>query len=67
MDGTDSDISENAGGYPGITMFGNRLPAYGLFLRHVKNIDLNNVKFYLLSPDERLPVYQSDVKNFKSD
>ncbi|MDF2432238.1 MAG: hypothetical protein JWP44_1869 [Mucilaginibacter sp.] len=67
MDGTGSEIPENAAGYPGNTMFGDRLPAYGLFLRHVKNVDLNNVKFYLLSPDERPPVYQSDVKNFKSD
>lgn len=62
-----TDVPENAGGYPGNTMFGNRLPAYGLYLRHVKNIDLENVKFYLLSPDERPAVYQSDVKNYKID
>ena len=64
---TDVNVPENAGGYPGNTMFGNQLPAYGLFLRHVKNIDLHNVKFYLLSPDERPDIYKMDVKNFKSD
>ncbi|MFL9485104.1 glycoside hydrolase family 28 protein [Chitinophagaceae bacterium LWZ2-11] len=62
-----TDIPENAGNYPENAMFGDRLPAYGLYLRHVKNIDLSNVKFYLLSPDERPAVYKDDVKNFKSD
>jgi polygalacturonase len=67
LEGPKLDIPENAGGYPGSNMFGNNLPAYGLFLRHVNNIDLQNVKFYLLSPDDRSAVYQTDVKNSKID
>ncbi|WP_316823950.1 glycoside hydrolase family 28 protein [Pedobacter miscanthi] len=59
-------IPENSGGYPGNSMFGKTLPAYGLFLRHINGIELNNVKFFLQSPDERTAIYQSDVKNFKS-
>jgi polygalacturonase len=62
-----TEVPENAGAYPENTMFGNRLPAYGLYLRHVRNIDLQHVKFYLLSADERPAVYQSDVENYKAE
>jgi hypothetical protein len=62
-----TNVPENANTYPENTMFGYSLPAYGLYLRHVENIDLHNVKFYLLSTDERPPVYQSDVENLKSE
>lgn len=66
--GTEKDaarinIPENAGGYPTNEMFGNSLPAYGLFLRHANNIELLNVKFQLLSPDARPAIYQTDVQN----
>ena len=70
--GTEKDagmvnVPENSGNYPSNNMFGNRLPAYGFFIRHAKNIELHNVRFNLLSPDARPEIYQSDVKNLKVD
>lgn len=62
-----ANIPENKGGYPANNMFGNRLPAYGFFIRHAKNVALHNVRFNLLSPDARPEIYQADVKNLKVD
>lgn len=61
------NVPENKGGYPSNNMFGNRLPAYGFFIRHAKNIELHNVRVNLLAPDARPEIYQADVKNLKAD
>jgi len=46
--------------YPEPTMFGD-IPAYGFFIRHVKNIDLADVEVSYLNDDVRPPFYLSDV------
>lgn len=62
-----AEVPENETGYPEIKMFGNKgesgpcLPAYGLYVRHVKNISLRDVKFDLAAPDARAPVFFDDV------
>lgn len=54
-------IPENEKNYPEPGMFG-AIPAYGLFVRHAKNIQLNDVEFYTLSPDNRPALLFDDVK-----
>jgi hypothetical protein len=39
--------------YPEVKTFGPRVPAYGIWARHVKGLKLNNVKFTLKSNDLR--------------
>ena len=58
-------VPENAKGYTYPLMYGTDLPSFGLYLRHVKNITLNNVNF-LPAPDEMRPaLYLEDVKVFR--
>lgn len=56
---------ENEKGYPENRMFGHSLPGYGLFIRHAKNIVLENVKFNLTKPDYRPAIYLDDTHNIK--
>ena len=53
--------------YPEPSMFGD-IPAYGLFVRHTKNLALNNVAISYLSEDSRPPFWLDDVDgaNFNS-
>lgn len=65
-------VPENKGDYPEIKMFGNdwhgpRLPSYGFFVRHVKNLTMENVTLELQSPDARKPVYMEDVFEVTAD
>ena len=41
-------------------------PAYGLFARHIDGLQLRNVKFELIRPDERPDIILEDVKNYDS-
>lgn len=41
-------------------------PAYGLFARHVDGLQLRNVKFELMRPDERPDIILEDVKDYDS-
>src|SRR5215470_7258512 len=50
---------ENA--YPEPSMFG-KIPAYGFFIRHVKNIELNNVEVSYMKEDLRPAFSLIDVK-----
>jgi hypothetical protein len=57
--------------YPENRMFGNTLPAYGLYVRHARNITLDNVQFKLLQPDARFALWLEDshditIKDFKT-
>jgi polygalacturonase len=52
--------SENAEGYPDADMFGIT-PASGLFLRHVRNIQLSSIEIAVRSPDKRAAIWASDV------
>lgn len=63
--GTDRDTSaqlpEYSNSYPVNGMFGNNLPAYGMYFRHVKNLSLNNISINSISKDQRSVLYIEDV------
>jgi hypothetical protein len=54
-------------------MFGNKgekgpcLPAYGLYVRHVRNISLRDVHFDLEAPDARAPIFFDDAHDIRMD
>jgi polygalacturonase len=64
--GTKEDASravpEKAEDYPEYSMFG-RLPAYGLYCRHVKGLKLLNVQLQLAKSDQRHGVVLEDVED----
>ena len=49
--------------YPENRMFGSSLPAYGLYMRHAKNIVLENLNFSLISPDCRPALWFEDAQD----
>ena len=55
-------LPENEKGYPECRMWGYVLPAYGLYLRHVKDITLENVQFNLQTNDSRPAIYMEDAE-----
>ena len=52
---------EKENDYPEPSMFGV-IPSYGFFVRHAKNIELNNVEVSYLKEDLRAPFILTDVK-----
>jgi polygalacturonase len=56
-------VPENIKGYPENRMFGDSLPAYGLYVRHARNIVLDNVQCYSVTPDERPAFLFLDTEN----
>ncbi len=56
----DRAIPEKAGSYPESTMFGT-LSAYGFFCRHVRGLELNNVRLRTSEPDHRPALVFDDV------
>lgn len=52
---------ELPGGYPEADMFGT-LPANGVFLRHVKNIEFTNIEVATAKPDARPAFWAEDVE-----
>ena len=54
-------VSEDERGYPQPTAWGN-LPAFGLFLRHVRGVTLDGVMMGVEEPDVRCPVWADDVQ-----
>lgn len=50
---SESSFTENPSGYADGAMFGDVLPSYGLFIKGVKNINLQNVTFNTMKTDER--------------
>ncbi len=46
-------LSEKEKAYPEFDMFGKTLPAYGIYARHVRGVNFNNVRMNLLKPDAR--------------
>jgi polygalacturonase len=54
-------VPENEKGYPDPQNFG-KMPAYGFYIRHVKNIELSNVELKLENEDFRPPFILEDVK-----
>jgi hypothetical protein len=55
-------VPEEADKYPEYAMFG-RLPAYGLYCRHVNGLKLTNVQLQLANDDKRHAVVLEDVKD----
>jgi polygalacturonase len=53
--------AEKEDAYPEPTMFGET-PSYGFFVRHVKNLTLNDVQVRPEKPDARPPLVLQDVK-----
>lgn len=58
------EVPEFEKGYPEPQKFGV-LPVYGFFIRHVKNIELNNVNLYLLGQENRPAIMLTAVKGIK--
>lgn len=57
------EVVEDAEGYPQPTVWGN-LPSYGLFIRHVKELTVNNLRFSSEKSDPRKPVILVDVDKY---
>lgn len=55
------DVPEQIQKYPEFTMFGE-LPAWGLYLRHIRNITLKNVHLSLAKDDFRPEMVCEDVE-----
>lgn len=53
-------VPENESTYPENRMFGYSLPAYGLYIRHAKNIYLDNIQLKLQNPDYRSAIWLDD-------
>lgn len=56
--------AEKEDGYPEPAMFGP-MPAWGLFLRHVKNLELDDVDLRLQSGDARPAIVADDVQGLE--
>ena len=57
---------EKIGSYPQANVvFGYSVPAYGMYLRHVKNLMLQNFVFNLLAPDARPAVVMDDCHHVR--
>ncbi len=54
-------IKEHANEYPEATMFG-KLPAHGLYCRHVRGVTLSDVRLLTDKPDERHALVCDDVE-----
>jgi hypothetical protein len=48
---------------PGSSLRHAELPAYGMYVRHAKNVRLENVQFNLMQPDCRPAIYFDDAKD----
>ena len=46
-------LEEKIDGYPEINRFGPRLPAYGVYARHVRGLKIKGLRLKLVSPDLR--------------
>ncbi len=61
---TDREIPEVATAYPEARMFG-RLPAYGMYVRHVNGIRMDNVSFESSATEQRPAVVCDDVSSLE--
>ncbi|MBX2922806.1 MAG: polygalacturonase [Chitinophagaceae bacterium] len=55
------DVAEDEKGYPQPKVWGKGLPSSGLFIRHVKNIQVNGLMLGAQKTDPRVPVIADDV------
>ena len=61
---TERAIPEVEKGYPEARMFG-RLPAYGLYCRHVTGLKLDNPRLVSAAPDQRPALHCEEVKSLR--
>lgn len=59
LDNLDS-IPELPGNYPEFSMF-KEVPAWGIYVRHAKNINFSNINLKVEKKDYRLPIVMDDV------
>lgn len=59
------EVPEAADKYPEVKTFGPKIPAYGVWARHVKGLKLNNVVFTLDSADVRPAIIIDDGQNIE--
>jgi parallel beta-helix repeat protein len=57
-------ITEAEASYPEFSMFGE-LPAWGMYVRHVKGLTMNNVSMVLQNPDYRIAMLVDDAADLK--
>jgi hypothetical protein len=55
-------LPEKESAYPEFNTFGKTMPAYGIYVRHVRGINLQNVRSTLLKPDARPATVFVDVE-----
>src|SRR4029453_13146838 len=60
----DLDVPEQDDDYPRVDMFG-QLPAFGLYVRHAREVVLNNVQLPADSTDSRAAVVADDVTGLR--
>ena len=59
------DVPDAHGGYPEVNVYGNILPAKGIFFRHVDGLTVENIKVSTERPDIREDLVFDDVSNLK--
>ena len=73
MEEATAEVPEKIDRYPQANViFGYSIPAYGMYVRHVKNLVLDNFSFNLLLPDARPAIVMDDchhvrIRNFDAD
>jgi len=56
-----TEIPEKNKDYPEATMFGQKLPVFGLLARHTRNIQINNFSIKTRNPDGRYAILLNDA------
>jgi hypothetical protein len=60
------DVPEQEKDYPEFPMF-HPNPAWGFYLRHVRNVRLRDVAMFTEQPDARIPVFTEDVQGLRTE
>ncbi|MBD5233943.1 MAG: hypothetical protein HDS65_07190 [Bacteroidales bacterium] len=58
-----TNLPENLNGYPENRMYGHSNPAHGLYIRHAKNVSVDNFRINLKDEDARPAAVLVDVEN----
>lgn len=61
MADTTTKVIENSDGYPYNRMFHSNLPAYGLYVRHVNDISLRNIKMVIEDSEVRSALHLENI------
>jgi polygalacturonase len=58
-------LAENEVAYPDINMFGDKMPASGVFMRHVQSVQINGLALSLAHPDLRPSLFCQDAEDLE--